>query len=105
MFEPARHIPLRPEPWGEAVVTTAIQEIVDDAVRHFDPQGLWPSHPQEDGLADGCTFLYFGATGVIWALDHLRRQGAAEFDDSFSSVLPHLLAANQAEYADGPYPH
>ena len=57
MFEPARHIPLRPEPWDEAAASTAIQDIVDDALRHFDRQRFWPSHPQEDGVGDGSTFF------------------------------------------------
>lgn len=105
MFEPARHIPLRSEPWDETVAGTAIRDIVDDALRHFDRQRFWPSHPREDGVGDGSTFLYFGATGVIWALDHLRREGAVEFDRSFTDVLPHLSASNRAEYAKSPYPH
>ena len=42
---------------------------------------------------------------MIWALDHLRREGAVAFDRSFIDVLPDLLASNRAEYATGPYPH
>lgn len=99
MYDPARHVPLRPDPWDAVAARAALQEIIDDALSHFDPERFWPSHPLEDGLPDGATGLYFGATGVIWALDYLRRQGATVHADDFAPVLPRLLAANRAEYA------
>src|SRR5215207_9522989 len=99
MFEPARHVPLRPELWDATAARLTIQAVVDDALRSFDPQHFWPAHPQDDGVSDGSTFLYLGATGVIWALDHLRREDAAEIDRSFVPVVPDLLAANRREYA------
>ena len=46
-----------------------------------------------------CTLLYRGAAGVIWAMDYLRRQGAAKCDVDFVPVLPGLLAKNRAEFA------
>src|SRR5262249_16314825 len=34
------------------------------------------AHPQDEGANDGDTSLYMGASGVIWALDHLTRTAA-----------------------------
>lgn len=93
MYEPARHVPLRPDPWDPAAAELAVREIVEDALARFDPERSWPAHPLDEGVADGATTLYFGAAGAIWALGHLR------VGREFAPVLPRLLAANRAEYA------
>lgn len=99
MYEPARHVPVRPDPWDPAAAESAMHEIVEDALARFDPERFWPAHPLDDGVADGATTLYFGAAGAIWALDHLRA------GRDFAPALPRLLAANGAEYAGmGWYP-
>jgi hypothetical protein len=46
----------------------------------------------EDSLEDGHSSIYFGAAGVIWALEHLRRVGATKADFDFCPCLPQLLA-------------
>ncbi len=106
LFDPARHVPLpRPEEgWNPDEAHAAVREIAEDALARFDPERFWPAHPLDDGLRDGATSLYFGATGVVWALDHLRRSGAARIGADFAPVLGRLLAANRAEFARGPYP-
>jgi hypothetical protein len=103
MHDAARHVPLRDEPWDPALAGAAIHEIVDDALARFDPEDFWPAHPLDDGARTGTTGLYFGAAGVLWALDHLRRQGAAEFGHDFRGLLPRLLTENRAEYAATAY--
>jgi len=87
LFMPERHTALDAAPWDEAQARTAIQAIVDDACERFDPSALWPPHPgdADEGHADRpLTALYFGAAGVVWALGHLREQGAA--NASFDAV-------------------
>ena len=42
--------------------------------------------------------FYVGATGVIWALEYLRRIGATEADLDFRPVLPRLIDANKAQF-------
>lgn len=37
----------------------------------FDRERYWPAHPLDNGADDGGTTLYFGATGVLWALRYL----------------------------------
>lgn len=59
MYEPARHVPLRPDPWDAAAAETAVREIVEDAFARFDPERFWPAHPLDEGAADGATTLYF----------------------------------------------
>jgi len=98
LYEPERHVVLEAPPWNPDAAKSAIQEIVDDAAGRFDADQFWPSHPMEDDRTH-CTPLYRGAAGVIWAIDYLRRQGAAKCDVEFVPVLPGLLAANQAEFA------
>ena len=47
------YVPLRPIDWDADEVTTAIGEIVADALAGFDPVDFWPAHPSDDGLPDG----------------------------------------------------
>ena len=83
---------------------SAIDEIVSDALAHFDADRFWSAHPLDDGVSDGNTSFYFGAVGVIWALEYLRRVGATRADFDFRPSLPRLIEANRAEFAKGPHP-
>src|SRR5580704_13605664 len=99
MYDPARHIALNPTDWDPDAVRRAIQEIVDDAAAHFEPAAFWPSHPQDEGVPDGNASLYFGAAGVLWAMDFLKREGAAEHTLDIASLLPRLLEVTRQQYA------
>jgi hypothetical protein len=103
MLERSRHVPLRPLAWDPDDVSNAIQEIVCDALDHFDRERFWPAHPREDGVADGNTTLYCGAAGVIWALEYLARIGATGTRHDFRPVLPRLMDASRAEFAQQAY--
>jgi Lanthionine synthetase C-like protein len=103
LFDPRRHIALAPEAWDVATAQAAIREIVDDALERFDPDGFWPAHPLDEATGETSTSLYFGAAGVLWALDHLRRAGAVEFGQDFRGLLPRLLTLNRQEHAANPY--
>ena len=96
-------MPLRPIAWNAAEVMTAIEEIVADALANFDPTMFWPAHPREDGLPDGTASFYFGATGVVWALDYLRRVGATKASFDFTPSLSRLIENNAAEFARRDY--
>jgi len=71
MIERARQVPLRLVPWDPSDIATAIEEIVVDTLSHFDNEEFWPSHPLDDSRKSGNSSVYLGASGVIWALDHL----------------------------------
>jgi hypothetical protein len=103
MIEQARHVPLRPIRWSERDATAAIEGIVADAIERFDAERFWPVHPLDEGIRDGHTSLYFGATGVVWGIDYLGRVGATKARFDFRPVLPRLLEASQAEFAKWRY--
>src|SRR5215472_10575093 len=77
----------------------AIEEIVADALAHLDAERFWPAHPLDDRVSDGNTSFYFGATGVMWALDYLGRVDATKAVFDFRPFLPRLIQANRAEFA------
>ncbi len=84
---------------GGGEVASAIEEIVEDAIAHFDPQRFWPRHPRDDEVTeDGNASLYIGATGVIWALDYLARAGATEARYDFRPIVPRLLDAVREQF-------
>lgn len=93
IYEAVRHEPLSAQTWDPAVARAAIDEIVDDAMAHFDPARFWRAHPLDEGFRDGSATLYAGASGVIWAVDYLR--GAHDFQ----AILPRLLEQSRREYA------
>ena len=99
MIEHSRHVPLRDFPWNPDAAKQAIAEITTDALDNFRHDLFWPAHPLDDGLKDGSSSIYFGAAGLVWGLEHLRRVGAIEADFDFQRYLPQLLAKTQAEMA------
>jgi Lanthionine synthetase C-like protein len=103
MLENTRHVPLLPLPWSASEATAAIEEIVTDALANADSERFWPAHPQDEGLHDGATSFYFGATGTIWALEYLRRVGATKTSFDFRPTLPHLIETNRSEFARRDY--
>lgn len=91
LYDPARHASLSETPWDAAAAQAAIDEILADARAAYDAERLWPAHPLDDGVRDGSTTLYFGATGVFWALRYLGQP--LEFD------IVELARRNAREYA------
>ena len=98
MFDRARHIPLRDHAWNADEAHATIEEIAEDAVSHLDPEGFWPAHPLDDNTEDGHTSFYMGATGTVWALDHLGRVGALKERIDLEPIVPRLVARNAAEF-------
>jgi hypothetical protein len=102
MIEQARHVPLRSVPWDPDIAAEAINEVVTDALAQFDDERFWPAHPL-DGIKDGHSSIYFGAAGVIWALDYLSREGATKARFDFRPSLPRLLENTKTEMATYEY--
>lgn len=96
LFSPERHEPLRADAWDEARAREAIEAIVRDTEARFTPEGLWPMHPGDTPDPAPQYLLYWGASGVIWALHHLRDRGAARLTRDYAPVVPGLIAANRA---------
>jgi len=99
MFDKSRHTTLVATDWDSAAAHAAIQQIVDDAAQSFDPERYWRAHPQEDGVPSGGAGLYFGAAGVLWALDFLKREGAADHKLDLPPLLPKLLDLSRSQFA------
>jgi hypothetical protein len=59
----------------------------------FDPESLWPVHPLDDRPS---ATLYFGAAGVIWAIDHLAEQGAVKPQREWAPLVEPIRARNDA---------
>jgi len=103
MFEPGRHFSPEYRAWDRAEVVAAIGEIAADALAALDEESLWPGHPLDDVPA-GNGSVYFGAAGVIWVLDRLRRVGAIDGGRDLASLMPVVLERNALWYAQTPYP-
>ncbi len=96
LFSPERHEPLRADAWDEARAREAIERIVRDTEARFTPEGLWPMHPGDAPDPTPQYLLYWGASGVIWALHHLQDRGAARLARDYAPFVPGLIAANRA---------
>jgi lantibiotic modifying enzyme len=90
LFQADRHEVRALAPWNETQARAVIADVAASALARFDPEKLWPPHPLED-VAVGGANLYFGATGVILALDYLKRAGAIEHAGDFRAALPSLV--------------
>jgi hypothetical protein len=103
MIEQSRHVPLWSAAWDPDTAAEAINEIVTDALARFDRERFWPAHPLDDGIKDGHSSIYFGAAGVIWALEYLSREGATKARFDFRPSLSRLLENTRAEMATYEY--
>jgi len=102
IYDPSRHEALQPLSWCEDRARLAICQIVTDAEERFSPERYWPPHPQdtEGAAAEPFTPLYFGALGMIWALQHLRDVGAAPLSRDYTPFVERLQAANRRWLAE-----
>ena len=92
LYRPAAFEPLTDGPWDENRIRGGIAAIVADADEHFDAEGLWPANEWDAWRATPpLKDLYCGATGVIWALDALRRNGHAETGIDLSAAARRTL--------------
>lgn len=96
LHDPARHAPLRGEPWSDAAAHAAIGRIVDDVCASFDPLTLWPTHPLDGEPGEAAIpqpMLYNGAAGVVWALRALAEEGMAvvrlDLTATAATIEPH----------------
>jgi hypothetical protein len=99
LHDPARHEALVHIAWDEGRARDAIARIVLDAEQRFSAETYWPLHPRDaDPGADPsqvATPLYFGAAGVLWALQYLRSVGAAPHRNGLAIDLDPLLERNR----------
>ena len=92
LYDHPSHEPVTDTAWSEAAARAAIAEIAADAEAAFDLDTLWQAHPldTDGGPLPSPTGFYLGASGVIWALDALRRAGAVELRRDWPEVAAAL---------------
>jgi hypothetical protein len=105
LYEAGRHEALNFTSWDGASARNAIAEIVSDTEAHFDNEQFWPHHPREEGqgVLKG---LWFGAAGVIWALQYLAERGAAtrlDLADAIDRVLRKFRAEEDPKIYSGSF--
>lgn len=100
LFEPDRHETLCDLAWDEQAARAAIARIVDDVHgAYLGVDGLWPIHPLDvsDERADVLKPLYYGAGGVIWALERLRQTGFTVPERDYRPAARDLLARSRVD--------
>ena len=93
LFDSDRHEELLQVRWDEGSARRAIETIARDCEARFSPEGLWPAHPLDhEGSPPDAPYagLFFGAAGVIDALDRLAHCGFARSTARFVPVLAAL---------------
>src|SRR5215831_9129154 len=97
LHDPIRHEPLECFDWDEGVALRTIERIVSDTEDCYSRTAHWPIHPLDaDGGDTGPMFnLYFGASGVVWALYYLQAVGAAKLKRSYHEYVDTLLSLNR----------
>jgi Lanthionine synthetase C-like protein len=98
LYDPARHEPLESLEWDDRAAVRTIERIVRDTEERFSPESHWPLHPldAEDGKREPVFNLYFGASGVVWALHYLQAVGAVRLRHSYDEYVDTLLPLNRA---------
>jgi lantibiotic modifying enzyme len=100
MYEQARHEPLILAQWDDGRALAAIDQIVRDTYSRFDQHNLWPIHPLDllrNDLTEPLKMLYFGAAGVIWALDYLNKVGVSTVKGDYSTALKDMALKNRGQ--------
>ena len=99
LYDPSRHEQLAGDAWDVTRAHDAIAGIAADIERSFEGTRGWPSHPQDEIAvpATGLKSLYFGASGVLWALWYLARRGAVTLTLRPQDLVGRLRADYLAE--------
>jgi len=96
-WEAERHEALCDQPWDEAAARQWLGELCAAAEAAYSDESLWPRHPLDAELPGPATALYWGASGIAWALDQLHRRGAITATrpwlDEAQQILDRHLAA------------
>jgi lantibiotic modifying enzyme len=98
LYEAERHERLTGTEWNENRARDAIDRIVTDTDRSFDPDALWPIHPFDrspERPPDSIKYLYHGAAGVIWALNYLNETGAVALKRDYLPTVRELIPRNR----------
>jgi Lanthionine synthetase C-like protein len=107
LFDARAHEPLLDAPWSPAAIEAEIRTIAREADDALHGGDWWPVHPLDDDgpTPDAIHGIYFGAAGVVWALDHLARAGLHEPRHDYARLALDVLDSYLARPEfDGPLP-
>ena len=105
IFDPARHEPLMADTWQKERAQETIEEIAQESVSALSVDASYPTHPKDNEGQPTGSGHYFGAGGVLWALDYFRRESAAVVDESWLvHQLEVMVRHIPEERAAGPNP-
>jgi hypothetical protein len=105
LYEAERHERLTESEWNQDRALDAIERIVSDTHRIFDPHALWPIHPIDrspERPPDSIKYLYHGAAGVIWALDYISTAGATSLKRDYLGTVRELIPRIRRDLAKYP---
>lgn len=94
LYDPTRHEKISEERWDEGRARSAIERIAADTQQDFDSEELWPVHPFDRSLErppDSLKPIYYGAAGVIWALNYLSEAGAITLEREYLPTVRELI--------------
>jgi hypothetical protein len=98
LFEPERHEALQDAAWDPARARAAIAGIVEDAQATLGAGIGWPFHPLDTSEPEPpAKSVYFGASGVLWALWYLRNAGAVSLRIEPAALIDRVHEAYLAE--------
>src|SRR5258706_12216201 len=100
LFEVDRHETLGDLGWEESRARIAIERIAADVHEAFSgTAALWPIHPldRSQERPDVLRTLYYGAAGVIWALERLKKSGAISLERDYLPEVRALLEPSRRD--------
>ncbi|HKC50935.1 MAG TPA: LanC-like protein [Myxococcota bacterium] len=100
LFEVERHETLGDLDWDANRARIAIERIAADVHEAFSgTEALWPIHPVDRSheRPDVLRTLYYGAAGVIWALERLKKSGAISLERDYLPAVRALLEPNRRD--------
>ena len=92
LFDPSRHEVLAAKSWSPDLARHSIERICAAAEDEFDQlAGSWLLHPDDEPAQPGARSLnlYWGATGVVWALHHLATAGVTRLRRDYTPWIEH----------------
>jgi len=104
LYEPDRHERPRGADWTEARARAAIERIAFDTHSGYSAERLWPIHPFDVSAERPAALkpVYFGAAGVIWALDELVRRGVAASGPQYLPAVRDMVSRHRADLQANP---
>jgi len=103
MFRKERFYPVSETKWDPKQALQAIEEILKNTAQSFQREkGVWPGHPQDDFVVDHS--LYTGTTGIIWAMEYLKKNTSIESRFDSKSTLERALSELPEQMKNSDHP-